>query len=559
VPGEPEPRMKRTLRAAALSLAIGLGTAFCGIQSSWPALFWLASLVLFVLAAREGGPLGWNASPRAVLLLLSCALLPVLVRVAQMDRARLIYDEFIVAYFSSTWDFAHTSFFAPVPDRPEWVAQFPSPFFLLQRAFFALFGASTLTVRLSVQFYVALVSVMVFLIVSEILDRKTAVVAVVLYSFMAISVYMETFGLMFVSSTAVFSVFFYLALRAYRTDRMSDAAAAGVACGFCYLTYYAGWIALPLLAAMSLARLRKASGRLVLRNLAVACAGAAIVAAPFLAWTLASGDSYLRRAGQVSLLTGSWSSHREEILRGANPLPVIRDNLMLSLKSFVRDGIGGIGGYDFGRLAFFDRFSLVLFVAGLCAGLVLIFRKSGLVFVFLVIAASFMTGVVLTIPPPAYHRLSTAFPFLVVISALPFWMLWRVPKLTEGVRLALVGSLLFCYVSANERHFAEALFRDRPSEEFLLTDLLLQRFGDRQLSIAGWPIHHIQKVLYFRDELKHRDIRPVFLRWAAQTLPRAERYACVVTLADRARKRFEAADPRGRFYRISSFYGIFAN
>ena len=87
--------------------------------------------------------------------------------------------------------------------------------------------------RLSVQIYVAIVSVMLFLIVREIFDQKAAIAAVVLNAFLAMSVYHETLGFMFISSTAVFTVFFYFALREYRSGAPFDAAMAGLACGFC--------------------------------------------------------------------------------------------------------------------------------------------------------------------------------------------------------------------------------------------------------------------------------------------------------------------------------------
>src|SRR5262249_57514893 len=101
--------------------------------------------------------------------------------------------------------------------------------------------------RLSVHIYVALVADAVFLMLREILDPFSALAGVVLYSFLGVSVYFETLGVMFISSTAALTVFFYLALKEYRTGEIRYAALAGIACGFCYLTYYTSSLALPLL------------------------------------------------------------------------------------------------------------------------------------------------------------------------------------------------------------------------------------------------------------------------------------------------------------------------
>jgi len=298
-------------------------------------------------------------------------------------------DEFITAYYSATQDFGHSSFFEGIPEKNEWQGQYPKPYFLLQRIFFRLFGASTLTVRLSVQIYVAVVSLMLFLIVREILDEASAWIAVGLYSFLAISVYLESLGLIFISSGAAFTVFFYFALREYRTGGIYEAAMTGIACGACYLVHYASYIAFPVLLAFHIPKLLQRGKRLAARNLCVSLGGILLVLAPFAAWSLRFGNYISHRANQVSLLTAEWSPHLDAIRK---ELTVLRDHLRLVLTSFAQDGIGGHGGYDFGHVAFFDRFSLALFLAGVLAGLVLAFRRTELFFVFLVILAAFFSG-----------------------------------------------------------------------------------------------------------------------------------------------------------------------
>ena len=151
---------------------------------------------------------------------------------------------------------------------------------------------------------------------------------------------------MFISSTAIFIVFFYFALREYRTGELFYAAMSGLACGFCYLTYYSSYLAFPVLLAFVAVAFLRARRFLVLQNFAVALAGMLLVLAPFAAYGLRYGNYVATRPNQVSLLTGTWSPHREEIARGANPLPIIRDNLVLVSKSFVTNGMGGSQGFD---------------------------------------------------------------------------------------------------------------------------------------------------------------------------------------------------------------------
>jgi hypothetical protein len=222
----------------------------------------------------------------------------------------------------------------------------------------------------------------------------------------------------------------------------------------------------------------------VLQNFAIALGGMLLVLAPFLAFGLRYGNYLAARANQLGLLTGDWSPHREAIAKGANPIPIVRDNLILCLKSFVVDGLGGGGGYDLGHLAFFDRFSLVLFLAGTVAGLVLLFRKTELIFVFTAIGAAFVGLVVFALPPPAYHRFSVTFPFLIVVMTLPFSLLLGVRRLPMSVRYALAGGLLLVFACVNERRLVEAIWLDKPVEELRLARYLGDRYSGRNVYVA---------------------------------------------------------------------------
>jgi hypothetical protein len=153
--------MRPAIRIPLFALAIGVSVVvawlvFRGHDTHVLTLAWFLSLFPFALATRFPGP-GGRPRLRSAALLLLVAALPVLVRVADMDRDRMHTDEFLTGYFSATHDFVHTSFFGYMPERWEWQGQFPKPFFFLQRLFFDLFGRSTSSLRLSVQLYVAIV------------------------------------------------------------------------------------------------------------------------------------------------------------------------------------------------------------------------------------------------------------------------------------------------------------------------------------------------------------------------------------------------------------------
>lgn len=555
--------MKPRLRVLAFAggLAVSLAVAarvYSGDDSHALTFAWLAALVPFLLATRFGGPEG-SGRARPALLLLGVAALPVVVRVALMERDRVHMDEYLTGYFSASHDFAHTSFFGYMPERWEWQGQFPKPFFFLQRVFLEVFGIGSWQLHLSTLVYVALLSVMLFLVVRELLDTRAALVAVALYSFFAPSAYLETLGFMFVSSAAVLLVFFYFALREYRTGEMFPAAMAGVACGFCYLTYYSSYLALPLLvASFAIHWLRQRSLRVVL-NFVIAIGGVFAVVAPYVAGFLRFGDYVSRRSDEISLLHGAWSPFREGLDTGSvGPLRVLQGNLALSLRSFVKDGVGGHGGYDFGHLALFDRLSLALVVIGAVAGVVHAIRRPETLLVFLAIGAAFASGMVLTTPPPAYHRFSVAFPFLVILMTFPFVLLFGLGRASRSFRSGLAVALLLAFAAVNLRRFHEAVFRDPLHPDLPMVEMLQHRYAGRKLYVAAFPSYALGKLLYFRGGWKG----PVETDFHDKLLERFspnEKYVYVITLAPFFRERFEKSDPRGRFVNLNNGYSLFAN
>lgn len=555
------PRSRTVLAGA--SLATGFGVALAtlrGADSPALALPWLFAAIGFAAAAdNRGGARRRMFRASAILPVLFAAALPVLVRVANLDSRRAHGDEFLTAYFSAHHDFAHTNPFALMPEKWEWPGQFPAPFFFLERVFFSLFGQSMLTLRLAVLIYPALVSVMLYLAVREFLGRGAALAAVVLNAFLAVGVYLETLGLHFVSSTAALMTFFYFAVRVYRTSGIFPAAMAGITCGLCYLTYFSSYIALPLMAGIFGLQLLRERKLRVLENLVIVLAGMLLVLAPFLAYAIRSRDFVWARVSQVSLLTGEWSPFLDAIAGGASKTGVVGGNLMLSLRSFVLDGIGGHGGYDFGRLAFFDRFSLVLFLAGLIASLFLLRRKHELLFVLVVIAASFFTGVVMTIPPPAYHRFSAAFPFLAIVMAIPLWLLLRVSAIPRSVRYAAAAGLLGVFAALNQRHLVEAVVHDPDSDELQLAALLNARYAGRKVYVAAFDAFAFQRIFYFLDTSPGRKVQTGFHDNLLRTFNREEKYVYVMILGDAFREKFQKADPAGRYSRFSQTYSLFAN
>ena len=554
---------QRTARAVVFGLAfvIGLGVAalvFEGKTSPWLAVVWLLCLVAFALAARDRPSRTERTfRPSSAAILLFAAALPVAVRVAHFDSNRMHPDEFLTGYFSATHDFAHSSFFGYMPEKWEWQGQFPKPYFFIQRAFFAVFGTSALTLRLSVQVHVAVVSVMLFLIVRELLDRRSALVAVVLYSFLAVSVYLETLGFFFIGATAVFTAFCYFALRQYRTGDAFDAAMSGIACGFCYLMYYSSYLAFPVLVAFSAAQW--------LRERKIRRSGEfrhhpgrdGLVLAPF-----AGVQPPRREATPCAARTISRSSREplptaEAIAAGRARFPYSGTTWSWTSVLFPERHAGG-GGFDFGTSRSSTTFPFGCWSRApgrrwrSCSAR----RRSC---PSCSSSPPYVAMVAIAIPPPTCHRFALAFPFLVILMTLPLRLPAALPEgprerpLRAG-RRAPPAVCLHQRAPARGGRLPRRNVRRAPAFPYLVN-----RYPDRNVYVAAYDAFAYGKIFYFLDTSKNRRVETGFHDHLLRKLNPKRKYVYVLTLGDASRKRFEKEDPRGRYYRFSIGYSLFAN
>jgi len=554
---------RRLLVASALAGCTFATAAVLVDRQGWPAVVaWLLSVGLAVAVfADEWGPAlrGWHLSRRTVAVLGLC-LVPVAVRLTCADTRRVHGDELITAYFSLTEDLGPGRFFAEVPkDSGEWVSQFSTPFFLLQKAALRVVGDDIAGIRLSVQPYVFLVALFLFLIARRIVDTRTAVFAVVLYSFLAISLYHETLGLHFVSSTAVFLVFFWFAFRASQHGLASDAVVAGALCGFCYLFYVSSYIALPVLAVFVVTRVLRTRRVEPVRNVVLPGFGFLVVMAPFLAYAVGFNNYFLARIQQVSLLTGSWSDVPERMKAGESAFYIVAKSLILALKALYRRGVGGHGGYFFGQLALFDTLTLALFVLGLGLAFSRLLRRPGIGMILMVLGVSFFTGVVLTIPPPAFHRLSLTFPFIALILAFPLRALWDAKVLSRPIRAAVLIGLVVVFAARNLDYFSVAAVSDGYPEDLRVASYINRRFPDRQVYVAAFPGQAFQKLAYFADVRRSAKIITNYHNDLLQSFRTDEKYVYVIAMPDNFGEKFHALDPKSRFVRFTIDYGLLFN
>ena len=485
--------------------------------------------------------------------------LPAIVRFVNFDLDRVHGDDLLTGYFSSALDLRR-DFFAPVPDDPgQWVAQFPAPFFLFQKLFFVAFGESLLTVKLSVLPYVVIVSALLYQLTREILDERAAIIAVLLYAFLGPSLYLETLGLMFVSSTAVFMAFLLYVVRERQSESPRDALLAGMFAGACYLFYLSSFIALPVaLVFVALGALRSDRTR-ARQNGLTFVAGAATILAPFVADSVRYGSYFARRFHQVSLIGGEWSPYRDSVQSAVNALKVAALNLTTCIRSLYEAGLGGHGGYDFGHQALLAPVILGLATVGTLRALWLARRRVEWLVVLLVIVLSFLTGMVLTIPPPAFHRLSLAFPFIALVAALPLHAVVSARRGSSFLRHAIVVGGIAAVALEGTLYLWRAAVPESPYPPFRLARFINAHYPGRALIVAAFPGYAFEKIYHFVPDRRATSVETGYHKDLLPKLDPTRPYVYVVTMPEIFDPEFVERDPRGRIIRFSHEFTVFVN
>lgn len=467
---------------------------------------------------------------------------PLLIRLLNYNLGRFHGDDLMGAYFSNHLNFNTLNPFAGIPiPATDWEAQFAPPFFILQKIFFMVFGANLLTVKLSILPYVFIISLLIYSLTKLITDKKTALIAVFLYSFLAFNIYMETVGLWVVSGSAVFLIFFYLLINYLKIKSSSAAFIMGISCAISYLFYFTGYAAFPVMAVVLFGQLLMIRNIKIFKNCLLALTGFALILSPYLIYTFHNNNYFIERAQQMSFLTPNVN------------------HLKLMIRSLYENGLGGHGGVNFGHFALFDRFSLSLLLLGLLTSIFLTVKKP-LIFslIYFVIILSFIPFI-FSLPPPAYHRLDLIFPFVSIISALPFYLLLSTNKLNNFIKYLTVFIFLIIYAFVNETYFLAATYNENYNSTLKVAGYINNRFPNRMVYSASYPGFIFDKIYYFSEGKNAKKIDVGYHLTYLKDFKYNEKYVYVITFPEEFDDDFISIDPNGKLIKFNNEYSLFVN
>jgi hypothetical protein len=541
-----------------LGIALFLaGLVYFGYGHWMMALVWFVNVLVFGM--RVGVGLGiTKESKRLVGLGLVIALLPVLVRLVLFVPDRIHGDDMVTAYFSAHYDWVEDNFFGAVPrDRGAWVSQFPSIYFVGQKLVFSGLGVGVWQTMVSTLPYVYFIGFSLYWLGMRLASKKVGIMAVGLYALFFPSLYLETVGLHFTMSVAMYSLLLVGLLEYFLSRKAGWAWISGMVAGFCYLAYTSSYIALLVAAGFfaGLYIVDKARKKIVVDG-GRFILGFLIVWMPFGVFLL-SNNYLVQRTDQVAFFEGEWSSAKSSEQSGDALKTLFMQHVHNSLRDVLVEPIEGHGGYNFGNQRMFTLVSMAFLVVGVMSVGYELWRKriSFWWVIILSVVISFF-AVIFSIPPPAMHRFSLAFPLLSLIMAMGFYGLWSIKRWWV---VGLVGLLFAGYGWGNVKAYISMAREEQLNDSVVVAQEVGTLCHDRVWYMAAYPNFALSKIMYVVSGGKRNEIRTDYHNNLIMSFNPDEKYCYLILFPEAFNQTFMNLDENGKIYQLTESFSLFKN
>jgi hypothetical protein len=428
--------------------------------------------------------------------------------VLNYDSERFHQDDLITAYFSIKHNFSGILFFSPVPLNPtEWVCQFPSLYFAIQQIILGFIGVTNLSVKLSIIPYNLIILIFLYLTLKNIYNKKIAFFGSFFYIFLGISLYFTTLGLHFISSTAIYTVAMYYSVRYFKKPSPKLAVILGICSALSMLFYVSSYLVPFFVSGLILISYFKQTKKKVFRDLTTVILLFFSILLPFMSYCYKENSWYfLQRIDQVKLIDGAWSQNKSETQEGkVDTLGTYLNNLDLSFKSFYTDGIGGQGGYNTSRLAFFDNITAIYALISIVL-IIRNYKKNFLsIYFLLTILVTFVAGMVMTIPPPPFHRMTLILPAFAVIFSYPLKLLSEVVK-QKYILYGTFVVMIIWFAICNLIHARNSIKTELINSEIPIINYIKDYSPNKHLYIAAYPSLALVKFCLFYDNCYAKEL-----------------------------------------------------
>ena len=424
-----------------------------------------------------------------------------------------IQDEFITAHVAFNLPpLEKINWFAAFPDKNEWVVQFPVIFYAMHKFVLMLLGPSLQSLRVAVWPYQILVIIYLYLLSKEYFQKRLfQIITVLIFIFLAPNIYLSSLGVPFVSSTFFFLASFYHFSRMLKENEVKQSLASGFFAALGYLTYQSSYITIPILLMFLGIDLFFKKSLKSLQLLVPFFLMFFVTIAPFLTFALTKNNFFMQRVDQVNFFWGSWGNTQQSIQTGESLLILLKNQIVRNIQSLYTNGIGGVNDYWFGKLPLFNAPTLLLLLIGslisLYQGIMLKLRIY--LYPSIICLIVFFFGMVLTVPPGAFHRTSLSFPLIAIILTVPINYLLRANLLNKKMFFLITFTIVAIF-SITNLNSIKMMIKNDESISQLTDSIYIASFIEREsikeqtIFISAFPNYHLGKELLFRTSNSYK-------------------------------------------------------
>lgn len=470
---------------------------------------WILTYILFLASLTKTFRFKVRYRSQHWVIFVIC-LIPIIVRLGVIfffGTDHIHRDEFIEGFIATQITPSVTNFFNPQPENiASSVAQFPSLNFFIQSLYFKLLGIGFWQLKLSNMGYLIGISFLLYRLASRIYQSKiTGFITILFYSFLAPALYFDTLVNHITASTFIFLLLLNCLEMYLHKQSALKAGLIGIVTGLNYLFYISSYIALPLVVVAILFQLIKTRSKTVLLHLGIIIIGCLLVLVPFTPYMLHHGFYPVKRfidLNVVSIQADSNNNVADKTNTTINTLIKSSNQTMLSL---VKDDIGGSESYAFGHKKLFEPITLIVMTIGFIFFLIdSLWRKKVLTLIISFSVILPIVSIIVSTPPPAFHRLTLAFPLLALVAGTTIHWFIRRRKLLQVVGYGLVTLILIL----NILHFLQVMQKEAKNPIFEQRDISvikriiqLQTNGHHfnKIYVAAYPGFALGEIYYFFD------------------------------------------------------------
>lgn len=407
-------------------------------------------------------------------------------------------DEFITAFISFSLPPINTiNWFSLVPDTGDWVAQFPVLYFAIQKVFIELLKPNIDTIRISTWPYQLISLIYIYLIGKEYFsEKKIQILMPLIYIFLAPNLYLSSLGLHFISSTAFFLAAFYYFLLIIKRGKIKYSVLCGIFMSLCYMTYASSYITFPFISLFILLESVKNKTLKFIKLYIISIIIFLILLSPFIIHALTVNNFFTQRIDQVTIFNSP--EIQQQVVNGKNFILLFLNHTKLNIFSLFLDDIGGVNEYYFGHQALFNSITFILILIGIFVSLFKSLKNLFYLYPVIIVVSSFITGMLLTVPVGAFHRVYISFPFVAIIIAVA---MQHVPKIKKYNHIVLGIFIFFVLynLGSTERMISKDENISILTDSVYIEDYIKSNANlNTKLFVSSYPAYHLGKELLFR-------------------------------------------------------------